>query len=77
VDGLRLRIQGSKGRWGDDRLPFAAWTLPEVADEPGFACARSTNDQHDRRASVYCGEGLTYPRRPLIVFVSLKLGFPR
>ena len=77
VDGLRLRIQGSNGRRGDDRLPFAAWTIPEVTDEPGFACAGSTNDQHDRRASVDRGEGLAHPRRPLIVFVSLKLGFPR
>src|SRR3954454_14587024 len=39
VDGLRLRIQGSNGRRADDRLPFAAWTLPEVTDEPCFPCA--------------------------------------
>src|SRR4051812_49740797 len=43
VDGLRLRIQGRDGRRGDNRLPFSARTLPEVTDEPGFACAGSAN----------------------------------
>src|SRR4051812_44662278 len=52
----------------------AAWTLPEVADEPGFPCACSANDQHDGRTSVYCGEGLAHPWRPLICLVALKLG---
>src|SRR4051812_777313 len=66
VDGLRLAIRGSTGRGAAARLPFAAWTLPEIADEPGFDCAGPANDQHNRRASVDRGEGLAHPWRPLI-----------
>src|SRR4051794_36169047 len=74
MDGLRLRIQGRKGRRSDDRLLVSPWTLPQVADEPGFACAGSAHDQHDRRTRVNRGEGLAHPWRPLIRLVALKLG---
>ena len=58
VDGLRLCIQCSDGRRCDNCLPFSAWTLPKVADEPCFPCSCSANHQHDWRTSVYRSEGL-------------------
>src|SRR4051812_29103455 len=76
VDGLRLCIQCSDGRRCDNCLPFTTRTLPKVVDEPCFPCSCSANDEHDWRTSVYRSEGLAHPWRPLIGFVSLKLGPP-